>query len=83
MGEYAELDPQDVLDELLDMARPAADGRVTRADLRACGLAGTLFSVLSSVEQFYQYNYRESFMQAGEAGGGAGGNCDAASTAGP
>lgn len=70
MGEYADLDIYDVLDEVMDMVKPAQAGRITKADLEACKVAGTVFSVLANVDQFYQYNYRENFMhQDGEEGG--------------
>lgn len=59
-----------MLDELVDMVQPAAPGRLTRADLAACKMAGTVFSVLSNVDQFYQYNFRENFMHGGTSGGG-------------
>ncbi|WIA14073.1 hypothetical protein OEZ85_002624 [Tetradesmus obliquus] len=63
MGEYADLDVYDVLDEVMDMVKPAVPGRITKADLASCKVAGTVFSILANVDQFYQYNYRESFMQ--------------------
>jgi len=42
-------------------------------DLRHCKMAGTVFSILANVDQFYQYNYRENFMHGGEGDGGGGG----------
>lgn len=70
MGEYADLDIYDVLDEIMDMVKPAQTGRITKADLEGCKMAGTVFSILANVDQFYQYNYRENFMQQdGEDGG--------------
>lgn len=70
MGEYADLDIYDVLDEIMDMVKPAQPGRITKADLETCKVAGTVFSILANVDQFYQYNYRENFMhQDGEDGG--------------
>lgn len=54
MGEYAELDIYDVLDEVMDMVKPATPGRITKADLEACKMSGTVFSILSNVDQFYQ-----------------------------
>lgn len=62
MGEYAELEIYDVLDEIMDMVKPATPGRITKADLEACKMSGTVFSMLSNVDQFYQYNFRENFM---------------------
>jgi serine/threonine-protein phosphatase 2A regulatory subunit B'' len=49
--------------QVMDMVKPAVPGRITKADLVACKQAGTVFSILANVDQFYQYNYRESFMQ--------------------
>ncbi|KAI8477014.1 MAG: hypothetical protein J3K34DRAFT_498330 [Monoraphidium minutum] len=75
MGEYADLVIHDVLDEIVDMAAPRRQGAITAADLRDCKMAGTVFSILANVDQFYQYNYRENFMHSdgGEGGGQAGG----------
>lgn len=54
----AELEIYDVLDEVMDMVKPATPGRITKADLEACKMSGTVFSILSNVDQFYQYNFR-------------------------
>lgn len=62
MGEYTDLSIHDVLDEILDMVKPAVPGRITQADLAASKMAGTMFSVLANVDQFYQYNFRENLM---------------------
>lgn len=58
MGEYAELEIYDVLDEIMDMVKPATPGRITKADLQACKMSGTMFSILANVDQFYTYNFR-------------------------
>lgn len=58
MGEYAELEIYDVLDEIMDMVKPATPGRITKADLLACKMSGTVFSILANVDQFYTYNFR-------------------------
>jgi serine/threonine-protein phosphatase 2A regulatory subunit B'' len=58
MGEYAELEIYDVLDEIMDMVKPATPGRITKADLAACKMSGTVFSILANVDQFYTYNFR-------------------------
>lgn len=69
MGEYSELEIYDVLDEIMDMVKPVTPGRITKADLEACKMSGTVFSIISNVDQFYQYNFRENFMhQDGEDG---------------
>jgi hypothetical protein len=73
MGEYAELEVADVLDEVMDMVQPAAPGRITRADLEACKMSGTVFGMLANVDQFYAYNFRENMMQEGGGGGEGGG----------
>jgi hypothetical protein len=66
-----DLDIYDVLDEIMDMVKPAQPGRITKADLEACKMSGVVFGMLANVEQFYQYNYRENFMhQDGEAEAG-------------
>ncbi|KIY93993.1 Serine/threonine-protein phosphatase 2Aregulatory subunit B'' subunit gamma [Monoraphidium neglectum] len=66
MGEYADLAVHDVLDEIVDMAAPARQGAITLKDLRECKMAGTVFSILANVDQFYQ----ENFMHTGEGDGG-------------
>eukprot|EP00775_Hariotina_reticulata_P010031 gene10031-10187_t len=72
MGEYKDLDIYDVLDEIMDMVKPAQPGRITKGDLEACKMSGIVFGMLANVEQFYQYNYRENFMhQDGEPEAGA------------
>jgi hypothetical protein len=58
MGEYADLCIQDVMDEIMDLVKPSSPGRIRLPDLAACKMAGTVFSVLANVDQFYQYNYR-------------------------
>lgn len=40
LGEYAELDVYDVLDEVADMVSPVAPGRITMADLAASKVCG-------------------------------------------
>ena len=44
------------------LLQPASPGRITKADLEGCKMAGTVFSMLANVDQFHSYNYRESFM---------------------
>lgn len=44
--------------QVMDMVKPATPGRITKADLEACKMSGTVFSVLANVDQFYQYNFR-------------------------
>lgn len=39
--------------------KPKNPPEITPADLVACGMSGTFFSVLSDVKQFFDYNYRE------------------------
>lgn len=70
MGEYAELEIYDVLDEVMDMVKPATPGRITKADLEACKMSGTVFSILSNVDQFYQYNFRWGVVIGHHRGGG-------------
>lgn len=62
LGEFAELAIYDVVDEIIDMVQPAAPPEITLADLAACKMAGTVFSMLADVNLFYEYNYRENFM---------------------
>jgi serine/threonine-protein phosphatase 2A regulatory subunit B'' len=60
MGEYSELSIHDVVDEIIDMVQPAQPSRgLTLAELAASRMAGTVFSILANVDQFFQYNYRE------------------------
>ncbi len=67
MGEYAELSIYDVIDEVLDMVQPADPLKgLTAKDLAACKMSGTVFSILANVDQFYQYNYRETLSQNAE-----------------
>ncbi len=66
MGEYADLSVQDVVDELIDMVKPARPPLITADDLMRCGQSGVFFSCLSDVKQFYEYNYRENNLSHSE-----------------
>lgn len=66
MGEYSDLSVYDVIDELLDMVKPADPPAISQEDLSACNMAGTFFQILADVKQFYDYNYRENQMQHNE-----------------
>lgn len=72
MGEYADLSIYDVVDEILDLVKPSGPGQqISRDDLRACGMSGVFFSILSDVKQFFEYNYRENLMHSDDSGGSA------------
>lgn len=64
LNEYAELSVNDVIGEIIDMISPASPPNITLQDLARCKMAGTVFSVLSNVQQFFEYNYRENFMHS-------------------
>lgn len=66
LGEFAELNVYDVVDEIIDMVQPLRPPEITLQDLLGCKMAGTVFSMLSDVQLFYEYNYRENFMHNNE-----------------
>ena len=59
------VDAGNVADEILDMAAPAAPGRVTLQDLRACKVGGTVVGLLFDAAAFVAYDTREEAAQAG------------------
>lgn len=55
LGEAADLSIHDVVDEIIDLVQPTDPARGLRpSELAACGMAGTVFSILANVDQFYQ-----------------------------
>jgi serine/threonine-protein phosphatase 2A regulatory subunit B'' len=46
--------------------RPARPAGITVKDLQTSRMSHTLFSILSDVQQFYEYNYRENSMHMNE-----------------
>ncbi len=55
MGEYSDLSVYDIIDEIIDMVKPTDPQRgLTPQELQSCKMAGTVFSILANVDQFYQ-----------------------------
>lgn len=49
----------DLIDEIWDMAKPKVSGGITLADLIASGQGGTIIGVLIDAQLFFQYDQRE------------------------
>eukprot|EP00891_Asterochloris_glomerata_P006921 jgi/Astpho2/6921/e_gw1.00107.57.1_t len=62
-GQYSELDPLDVKDELFDLVKPRDPLRITLQDLVDCKMASCVISILADVNEFWSYDSRESLMQ--------------------
>ena len=60
---------EDAVDEVFDMVKPAAAGRLTLPDLLASGMGSTVVAILADVGAFYAYENRESLAAAQEEEG--------------
>jgi len=57
---------EDILCQLMDMLKPAVDGRVTLNDLRSSKMSGNFFNVLFNMNKFIAFETRDPFLMRQE-----------------